>query len=181
MSVAPENDPHEILLEFDADPGPAGDDWPGDAEIHRLARDLLGRLVAGEKLPGRWQLSLTVMDDAGIRAINRQWRDKDSATDVLSFPQFAFYNGRLDPDEILTTGPDSAGSERNLLGDVVISHETCRRQAREVGHGFGDEFFRLLVHGLLHLVGYDHERSAEEERLMQRREDELLAGLPRYS
>jgi rRNA maturation RNase YbeY len=63
------------------------------------------------------------------------------------------------------------------LGDVVISYETCVRQAGEIGHSVRDEFQRLLVHGILHLFGYDHETSAADEELMREREDRLLAAL----
>ena len=179
MKGPSENDEHEVFLEspvaLDGD-----QDWPAD--VSSLARFFLTQLILDEGLSGRWQLSLTITDDAGIRVINQEWRDKDGPTDVLSFPQYDFWNGV--PREALSPGADPStyegfpGPESILLGDIVISFETCRRQGREVGHGTQSEFLRLLVHGLLHLVGYDHERSAEEEKIMQRREDELLNLTP---
>ena len=86
------------------------------------------------------QLSLTLTDDAAIRELNREWRSVDRPTDVLSFP--------MDDDV--------------LLGDLVISVETARRQAEERAYELRDEVRVLLVHGLLHLLGYDHELDAEE-------------------
>ena len=160
---------HTLLLEIHPDAARSAD-WPPAEEIRALAGRLLARLARDESLPGVWQLSLTITDDAGIRVVNRDWRDKDRATDVLSFPQFEFYNGALEDGQEIPPAP-----EGNLLGDIMISYETCQKQGSEIGHGTRDEFARLLVHGLLHLVGYDHERGSEEERVMQRREDELLA------
>ncbi len=162
---------HGVVLDFAGDARvPAG--FPGPDEIESIGLDLLDRLVRSESLAGAWELSLVITDDAGIRAINREWRAKDTSTDVLSFPQFEFWNGRLAEDAERLP----ASEEWLLLGDIMISFETCVRQAGEIGHSVRDEFLRLLVHGLLHLVGYDHERGPDEEALMQGREDELLAG-----
>lgn len=94
-------------------------------------------------------LSLTLVDDAAIRELNRDHRGKDKATDVLSF-------------SLVENG--SASAER-LLGDVVISIETARRQASEYDASLQDELYRLLIHGILHVLGHDHER-ADERRVM---------------
>ena len=102
-----------------------------------------------------WELSVALTDDSGIKALNRTWREKDSPTDVLSFPQ------------------DVEG----LLGDLVISLETARRQAATHGHPLSDELRILLVHGFLHLCGYDHEESAEAHEEMAEKEQELLGRL----
>ncbi len=106
------------------------------------------------------ELSVTIVSDRAIRTINRKWRRKDKPTDVLSFPQ------------------DSAFAGHALLGDVIISLDTARRQATEQGHGLVDELARLLAHGLLHLLGYDHERE-DDARRMAAAETSLLgrAGL----
>ncbi|MBI3396083.1 MAG: rRNA maturation RNase YbeY [Spirochaetia bacterium] len=109
-------------------------------------------------------LYVTVVGDKRIRTLNKEHRRKDKATDVLSFP---LYTGE---DGFPGTGPEP-------LGDVVISRDTCRRQAARIGHSTADEFDRLLVHGILHLLGYDHETSAEDERRMQRLEDQILMGM----
>jgi len=93
-------------------------------------------------------LSLTVVDDAAIRELNRDHRGKDKPTDVLSFPMF---EGGEAP---------QAGVER-MLGDVVISVETARRQAAEYDATLQRELYRLLIHGLLHVMGHDHEEARE--------------------
>ena len=124
--------------------------------LARRARRLLAvlRLEAAE-------LSLVLVSDRVMHQLNRTWRGKDRATDVLAFAQR----------EGAGTTPDG------LLGDVVISVDTARRQAAELGHSLAAEAERLLVHGLLHLLGYDHERSAAEAQRMQRKERALLRAL----
>ena len=104
------------------------------------------------------ELSVALCDDGHIRALNKEWRGKDSATDVLSFPADSF-------------------GDVVVLGDCVISIDTARRQAQEVGHGLLDECRVLLVHGLLHLCGFDHETGDVEAAEMSRVEDELLGLL----
>jgi probable rRNA maturation factor len=97
-------------------------------------------------------LSLTVVDDAAIRELNRDHRGKDKPTDVLSFPMFE--------------GGDApqAGVER-MLGDVVISVDTARRQAAEYDATLQRELYRLLIHGLLHVMGHDHEEAGERAEM----------------
>ena len=126
------------------------------ARLERSARRLLGRLRLGGA-----ELSILLVSDPGMRALNRRWRRKDRPTDVLAFAQ----------------GEGPGGAPDGMLGDVVISVDTARRQAGERGHSLAREGERLLVHGLLHLLGYDHERSAAEARRMQRRERGLLRWL----
>jgi rRNA maturation RNase YbeY len=124
------------------------------ARLGRSARRLLRRL----RLPHA-ELSVLLVSDREMRALNRSYRGRDRPTDVLAFAQ---HEG-------------GGGAPDGLLGDVVISIDTARRQAAERGAAIGREGERLLVHGLLHLLGYDHERSAAEARRMRRRE-RLLAG-----
>jgi rRNA maturation RNase YbeY len=118
------------------------------------------RLLRGLRLPAA-EVSILLVSDREMRALNRRWRGTDRPTDVLAFAQA----------EAPGTAPDG------VLGDVVISVDTARRQAAERGHGVGDESERLLIHGLLHLLGYDHERSAAEARRMHRRERTLARWL----
>ena len=127
--------------------------------IVRTARTLLA--AAGEP---EGTLSLSLVGDAAIRRLNREHRGKDAATDVLSFP--------------LGPLPAAAGPER-LLGDVVISLDTAARQAAGYGATLDAEVRRLLIHGVLHVLGHDHERPAERARM--RAEERRLAatvGLP---
>jgi probable rRNA maturation factor len=111
------------------------------------------------------ELSVSLVRDDEIRDLNRRYRHKDRHTDVLAFA--------------LREGAFAAVG--NALGDVVISLETAARQAREHGGALVDEVDRLLVHGLLHLAGYDHEVSPREERRMHRKEREVRARLRRAS
>ena len=107
------------------------------------------------------ELSVALVDDAAIAELNATWRSKRGPTDVLAFAQ--------------REGEEMGAS--HLLGDVVISIPTAGRQAAERGHPVEREVRELLVHGILHLLGYDHERSPAEARRMARRQRELLAAL----
>jgi len=98
------------------------------------------------------ELSLLLTDDKEIQTLNKTYRDLDKATDVLSFPQ--------DEDAVNETGD-------TLLGDVVISVETAARQAEEHHLSFNEELILLAIHGILHLLGYDHEQSLQNARSMQ--------------
>jgi probable rRNA maturation factor len=113
------------------------------------------------------ELSLVLTGDLAIRALNRRFRQHDRATDVLSFPQFE------DP----LAARLGAGSAPLPLGDIVISLETAARQAHRMGLSPADRMQMLLVHGFLHLLGFDHERSRRDARLMFGRERELIALL----
>ncbi len=130
--------------------------------VPALARRLAGRArrmldVLGL---GSAELSLVLVSDRVMHDLNRDWRGKDRPTDVLAFAQSE-------------DGPAPEG----LLGDVVISVDTARRQAGSLGHSLVVEADRLLVHGLLHLLGYDHERSPAEARRMQRKERAVLRAI----
>ncbi|WP_225072270.1 rRNA maturation RNase YbeY [Desulfuromonas sp. CSMB_57] len=106
------------------------------------------------------ELSVLIVDDAAIRIINRDYLQRDRATNVISF---SMQEG------------EQAGLHPNLLGDVVISAETAARDAAEAGLGFESELYFLLLHGILHLLGYDHERgSAEQAAQMEAREEDLF-------
>jgi len=111
-------------------------------------------------------LSLSLVSDRAIRALNRTYRGIDSATDVLSFSQLEQAGRALNPASV----KDEPGL---TLGDVVISIDTALAQARELRVTPESRVRRLLVHGFLHLVGYDHERSPSEARKMFARERAL--------
>ena len=106
-------------------------------------------------------LSVLIVDDREIQKINRDYLGKDSPTNVISF---AMQEG------------EGQGVQPHLLGDVVISAETAARDANEAQVSFDSELYFLLLHGILHLLGYDHERGTEEDaRLMEKRERELFS------
>ncbi len=108
------------------------------------------------------ELSVLLVSDRRMRALNRRYRNKDRATDVLAFPlregRFSRFRGAL-------------------LGDVVISVQVAKRQAKECGHSLRDEIARLLVHGILHLLGYDHERNVHDAAVMARKERAIVRAI----
>ncbi len=108
------------------------------------------------------ELSVLFIGDRAMRSLNRRYRGKDRPTDVLSF---AFREGKF------------PHIQPNFLGDIVIAVPVAARQAAEAGHSLGREIDALLIHGLLHLLGYDHERGGREARRMKRRETQLLKRL----
>ncbi len=126
-------------------------------EIMRAA-DVVGEIYGVENC----ELSITLTDDENIHALNKKFRGIDRATDVLSF---AF----RESDE-----PEVIGTEFEILGDVIISLERAKVQAEEFGHSFLREIIFLEVHGLLHLLGYDH--IAEDERLEMEAEQKFIMG-----
>lgn len=113
------------------------------------------------------EVHLVITDDARIRVLNREYRRKDKATDVLSFPQFSprEISGKA---KVVVPGP--------YLGDLVIAAETTLRQAREFGVTKREELLRLLVHGTLHLCGYDHERVPAATAQRMRRRERYIRG-----
>jgi probable rRNA maturation factor len=127
----------------------------------RAIERLAARALEAEAVEAPAELSILLADDALVRELNRTYRDTDAATDVLSFAQ--------------AEGDDFArpeGAPRHL-GDVVISLDTARRQAVDYTQSLHDEVSHLLVHGILHLLGYDHEHP-DDERQMRAREDVIL-------
>ena len=139
------------------------------ARLSVLICDELGRPVRAEGL-GRWLggiaparargiVNVALISDRGIRALNRSYRRKDHATDVLSFPATSARRPK-------THGPPVVD---RLLGDIVIARGVARRQARAAGHSESTELRILALHGLLHLLGYDHERDDGRMLRLERR------------
>lgn len=138
--------------------------WLGACpDIENRASAAISAVVQHLGIDGPLEISLVFTDDAEQRALNRDYRGKDRPTNVLSFPNM---NGQ---------GPTEAGQPR-LLGDVVLARETVMREAREQGKSASDHVTHLLVHGALHLLGYDHEET-EEAAAMEALERTILAGL----
>lgn len=115
------------------------------------------------------EVSLVLVDDPRIQELNKEYRDKDVSTDVLSFPMYEF----AQPGELIEGEPEEGGAL--LLGDIIISLDTAIRQADDYGHSLQREISFLFLHGLLHLVGYDHEEE-EDKKLMRQQEERYLAG-----
>ncbi len=120
------------------------------------------------------QIDVTLTDDEGIRAINRDERGVDRATDVLSFPMLDFAEGEYRGTPDFDRDPDSGVF---FLGDVLISLERARAQAEEYGHSVERECAYLTVHSVLHLLGYDHMDEAEQKAAMRKKEEEALAAI----
>lgn len=108
------------------------------------------------------EVSVTFCDNEYIKSLNKQYRNKDSATDVLSFPIYDFDSEEIPEDEPL------------MLGDIVISIERAKEQAKEIGNTFLEEIAFLVVHSMLHLLGYDHERSPEDEEAQCKAQKEIV-------
>ena len=145
---------HDILITID-------DAYAGYVAVGHLER-VARAALEGEGVPAA-ELGILITSDAIIHDLNRRYADEDKATDVLSF-------SLREGEEFVS--PD----ERERLGEVIISLDTAKRQAEEAGRPLEAEVAHLLVHGILHLLGYDH-AEAEEERDMQARERAILAAL----
>jgi probable rRNA maturation factor len=127
--------------------------------IKRAAKKILSALGYEKH-----EVSIVIVDDKEITRLNRQYFHRHRPTNVIAFPMAAG-----DPDAI----------HPEILGDVVISAETAERQAEAVGGRLEEETLFLMIHGLLHLVGYDHEGSSQERRKMEAKEQELFSALMR--
>ena len=140
----------------------------GTAKLIRLAAKAA---YARFDYPFDGQVTVTITDDEGIRKYNNEFRQIDKATDVLSFPLNNFY--RSVPGEDMTELMDPITCEVPL-GDMIISVECAREQAKEYGHGMARECAYLTVHSMLHLLGYDHVDEGEEKAAMREKEEEIL-------
>lgn len=134
--------------------------------IRLLIRRCCQAVLSMEKFGRDAEVSVSFVSNNEIRNLNKIYRNKDSVTDVLSFPLGE--NGKYDINK-------ETGCAQ--LGDVVISLETARRQAEIYGHSLEREIGFLTVHSMLHLLGYDHEVSRLEERLMREKEEQVLGEL----
>lgn len=120
------------------------------------------------------ELSILLTDNAEIKYLNKQYLKKDKPTDVLSFPMIGGrWREAVDRKKIIPY-PTSLIPHPVLLGDVVISVETAKLQAKENGVSINKEIARLLIHGILHLIGYDHEKGHKEALRMRKGEERLL-------
>jgi probable rRNA maturation factor len=115
-----------------------------------------------------YEVSISFVDNSEIRALNKQYRNKDTETDVLSFPMMEF-----EVTEENYNNEEEFVQEDRLLGDIVISLEKAQEQSVEYGHSFERELAFLVVHGVLHLLGMDHE-DEEQEKEMSKKQEEIL-------
>lgn len=138
--------------------------------IIRCARAALEQ----EGAPEGCFIDVTIVDGETIREINRENRGKDMVTDVLSFPMLEFFDGKW-PEMIEEERSPEDGSL--FLGDMILNYDRAKEQAAEYGHSVERECGFLTVHSVLHLLGYDHERSEEERQLQRRQEEAVLSAL----
>ena len=151
-------------------------DVPGVNEGQRaFIRKVIRTALAAEGVDFPCEVDVLLTDDAGIHAINLQQRGVDRPTDVLSFPMLELTPG-VPPDG---TGEDQRDPETGLcpLGDMVISMEHVAAQAKEYGHSNRRELAYLVVHSVLHLLGYDHLDEGPQKKQMRGREEAILAEL----
>ena len=149
-------------------------DVPGAANDANCAliRRTIRTALAAEGLTAPCEVDVLLTDDSGIHEINREMRQVDRPTDVLSFPEFELTPGQL-------PGPEDADPGTGLipLGDMVLSMERVAAQAREYGHSKRRELSYLVTHSVLHLLGYDHLDEGPMKAQMRAREEAIMALL----
>jgi len=141
-----------------------------DTAIKTLLKKCVKETLKGEKIVNPVAVSILITDNLEIQSLNREYRNKDSSTDVLSFPL-------IDSCDILFK---SDKSEIIPLGDIAISIEKALSQAEEFGHTLETELVFLVTHGMLHLLQYDHEIDQENEKRMRQKEQEIMKKLKIY-
>ncbi len=161
----------KINLSFDA-PG-----FVNPFVTHNIQRCIEATLDA-EGVTAKCEINILVTDDSGIRAINAASRNIDKATDVLSFPMF-----NLEPGNPPTDWSDylDPGTGMCPLGDMCISLERARAQAKEFGHSVKREVGYLTIHSMLHLLGYDHLDEGPMKKQMRAREEAIASTIPGMS
>lgn len=145
-------------------------------ELQDIITNCIDAVLAYLNIDFQCELGITLVDNHTIKALNRKFRGVDTETDVLSFPILDF-KGNLDDltleDLEYDMNPETGSV---MLGDIVISLERTQEQAKEYGHSFYRELGFLTVHGMLHLLGYDHQDDAERQE-MRNIEEEVLESL----
>ena len=151
-----------MQLDIDIEEWPAGE-WEALATRAAMAAGEGEPLLANPRLIA----SLLFTSDAEVHALNREWRERDKPTNVLSFPM-------LERGELEALGPDGPPE---MLGDIALAYETCAREAAEKGVSLEAHATHLIVHGLLHLAGHDHVDSDAQAEAMEALETRILAKL----
>lgn len=141
-------------------------------EIEETIKAVVLKTLEFEECNFTAEVSVTIVDSEEIRRINKEEREIDSVTDVLSFPMLYF-----DEDGNAEDCDYDMDGENVLLGDIVICATRAMEQAKEFGHSFKREMAFLTVHSMLHLLGYDHVNNETEERIMFSKQDEILSEM----
>ena len=142
----------------------------GHNESAALIKKAVNMTLDAEKINVPCIVSVMLTDEDGIHAVNKEFRNVDSATDVLSFPMNELTAGEFDTEKCERDMDTGAV----LLGDMMISVPRCEKQGEEFGHGYQREIMYLTVHSVLHLLGYDHVDEGEMKKLMRSREKEIM-------
>lgn len=156
---------HSILLEAEV---------PCDPQLVQDIQDSIAIALQAEGLTLPCEINVLLTDDQGIQQINAEMRQKDAVTDVLSFPMFDLEAGTPPND------PNLLDFDTDLLplGDMVLSLDRAKAQALEYGHSTERETLYLVLHSVLHLLGYDHLDEGTQKKQMRQRETEILSLLP---
>ncbi len=139
-----------------------------DAQTKNLIRKAIRTTLRSERFPDDAEVSVTLTDNEEIHEINREFRGVDRPTDVLSFPMAE------DDDNVGDFDMDKGAV---LLGDIIISVEKIEEQAKEYHHSFERELAYLTIHSTLHLLGYDHVTSEEDEKEMTQKQDKIIESM----
>lgn len=158
---------HEIRLDAEVE-------LAQEQAVFDLIRRCALEALEAESAPEGCAVEVLIVDSETIREMNAEYRNKDAVTDVLSFPMCEFYNSEPQEEMDIQREPDSG---LLLLGNMVLNYDRACEQAAEFGHSPERECGFLTVHSVLHLLGYDHERSEEERVLQREHEEAILAGL----
>lgn len=148
-----------------------------DFDIKEILDLVMKQILKQEKCPYEAQVNLLITDNEGIREFNREYRDVDASTDVLSFPMLGYeseadFSGAVDR-EADCFDPDTG---ELILGDIIISADKVKEQAEKFGHSEKREFAFLVAHSMLHLCGYDH-MLKEEAAIMEDKQEKALTVL----
>lgn len=161
MKLTKNKNKQELVLYFEKEP----EDLVVPEQAETVVQAAIAATLRSEEFASGAEVSVTFCDDAYIRELNREYREKDMPTDVLSFPIF-------DTDE-----EDPLDEEIVPLGDIVLNLDRAALQGKELGHSLLREVAFLTVHSTLHLLGYDHERSAEEDEEMCQKQRSIIRDL----
>jgi probable rRNA maturation factor len=142
----------------------------GHNESAAFIKKAVNMALNAEKIEVPCTVSVMLTDENGIREMNKNFRNVDSSTDVLSFPMNELTPGEFNADECERDMDTGAV----LLGDMMISVPQCEKQGEEFGHGYKREIMYLAVHSVLHLLGYDHADEGEMKKKMRAREKEIM-------
>ena len=147
-------------------------------DLVNIINEVCEKSLMAEEMNIPYQISLLFVDNEEIRSINKETRGIDKATDVLSFPMLDYPKDKVFKDVYKNTKFNEIylDGDELVLGDMVLSLERAKEQSLEYNHSFNREVCYLVVHSILHLLGYDHMED-EEKKIMRKREEEILGSL----